>query len=304
MERSRVFLDRPMKQRIKIMNPYSLRTKILQPLLVILVVGQALNSTAADAKPRRGPLPVLMVLADQRDFYYREYSDTRRSLEASGLVVKVAATTTAKSIPSPNTGQPVGTDGAVVPDLRLADVDARNYSAIAFVGGWGSSMYQYAYNDPNLDGVTDNYYMDGFYNGDDNLNDGKMGETKVIVNNLINQFMARSKPVAGICHGVSVLAWARVDGASPLQGKKVASSSIGSPAMVFLGRSYSDNELSLHEQVVMNGGFTNPYSGQYGDPTTVADDVIVDGRIITAENYESASLLGRVIASEILGGNN
>ena len=24
------------------------------------------------------------------------------------------------------------------------------YSAIAFVGGWGSSMYQYAYNDPNV----------------------------------------------------------------------------------------------------------------------------------------------------------
>ncbi len=27
-----------------------------------------------------------------------------------------------------------------------------------------------------------------------------------------------------------------------------------------------------------------------GDPTTVADDVIVDGRIITAENFDSASL--------------
>lgn len=50
---------------------------------------------------------------------------------------------------------------------------------------------------------------------------------------------------SAVCHGVTVLAWARVDGVSP--------SADGS------------------------GG------------TTVADDVIVDGRIITAENYDSAA---------------
>lgn len=276
-----------------------MKTRILQSILAILAVGHALTTHAAPRRP--APLPVLLVIADQRDFHYQEYNDTRRSLQASGLAVKVAATTTARSIPQPNTGQPAGTDGGVVPDLPLSDVNAREYSAIAFVGGWGSSMYQYAYNDPNYDGVTDNFYADAPYNGDNDLNDGKIAEAKVIVNELIKQFIANSKPVAGISHGVSVLAWARVDGTSPLRGKKVASSLMGSPAAYYLGRYYADHELSLHEQIVANGGFTNPYSGQYGDPTTAADDVIVDGRIITGENYDSALLLGRVIAAEVIG---
>lgn len=274
---------------------------MLLSVLVPLLVSQA-AVLGADSPRRPAPLPVLLVIANQ-DFYYQEYGDTRLSLEASGFAVKVAAATTARSIPSPDTGQPSGTDGGVVPDLPLASVSADRYSAIVFVGGWGSSMYQYAYNDPNLDGTVDSFYVESAYNGDDNLNDGKIGETKVIVNQLIQQFLARGKPVAGISHGVSVLAWARVDGGSPLQGKKVASSMTGLPAASYLGRWYADNELSLHEHVVANGGFTNPYSGQYGDPTTVADDVIVDGRIITAENYDSASLFGRVVAGQIKSKN-
>jgi putative intracellular protease/amidase len=278
-----------------------MKMKLLQPLLALLFASHALDSTAADSNIRRTRLPVLMVIADQRDFHYQEYNDTRRSLEASGLTVKVAATTTARSIPHPNTGQSTGTDGSVVPDLRLTDVIAKEYSAVVFVGGWGSSMYQYAYNDPNLDGVTDNFYAHAPYNGDDDLLDGKAGEAKVIVNQMIGQFLATSKPVAGICHGVTVLAWARVDGTSPLQGKKVVSGLATSPSTFFLGRTYADGELTLHEQIVANGGFTNPHTGQFGDPTTASDDVIVDGRIITAENYESAALLGRVIAAQILG---
>jgi len=35
------------------------------------------------------PLPVLMVLADRQDFYYQEYGDTRASLEAAGVPVRV-----------------------------------------------------------------------------------------------------------------------------------------------------------------------------------------------------------------------
>ena len=34
--------------------------------------------------------------------------------------------------------------GNVRPDLALSDVKAEDYSAIVFVGGWGSSMYQYS----------------------------------------------------------------------------------------------------------------------------------------------------------------
>jgi hypothetical protein len=274
-----------------------MKTIRLLPVLGLLIASHATDLMAA-------PKPVLMVLADQHDFYYREYSDTRRSLEASGLTVKVAAATTERTVPTPGTGQPAGVDGGVIPDLPLIKADARNYSAVVFVGGWGSSMYQYAYNDPNLDGTIDSYYADSFYNGDNDLGDGKPSETKAAVNDLINDFVDQDKYVAAICHGVSVLAWARVDGTSPLRGKKIASSVTGSPATFYLGRWYADNELSVHEHVVANGGFTNPYGGQYGNPSTAADDVIVDGRIITAENYTSALLLGRVIAGQILKGKN
>ena len=38
----------------------------------------------------------------------------------------------------------------VFADLALAQVNSGNYSAIVFVGGWGASMYQYAYSDPRI----------------------------------------------------------------------------------------------------------------------------------------------------------
>ena len=276
-----------------------MKMKTILPLLGLLCVGHFLTREASGAEPKRpAPLPVLMVIVNQ-EFHYQEYANARLSLEAARLPVKVAAATTARAIPSPNTGQPANTDGGVQPNLPLSSARARDYSAIVFVGGWGSSMYQYAYIDPNLDGVIDNYYANSLYNGDDNLNDGRAGTNKVVVNQLINDFIAQDKPVAGICHGITVLAWARVNGASPLQGKKVVSGPMGSPATYFLGTSYADNELGLHEQVVINGGFTNPYSGQAGNPTTTADDVVVDGRIITAENYDSAKQLGPVLARQL-----
>jgi len=65
------------------------------------------NPLAAD------PLPVLMVLADRQDFYYRDYGETRIGLEAGGATVQVAATTTAPTYPHPGTGE-TGS-GMVVP---------------------------------------------------------------------------------------------------------------------------------------------------------------------------------------------
>ena len=253
-----------------------------------------------DVVAKSSPLPVLLVIADQRDFYYQEYADTRLALEQAGLEVRVAATTTARSVPHPGTGEPAGTDGGVVPDVGLADVQPAAYSAIAFVGGWGSSMYQYAYNDPNGDGRTDNFYSHGPYNGDDDLRDGRIGLGKALANRLIGAFVAQDKPVAGICHGTTVLAWARVDGVSPLCGRRVSVPFIGSPATFYRGRWFGNFELGQYEQALVNGAIPYRFSGQYGDPSTAADDVVVDGRIITAENYDSAFQFGRVLASEVL----
>ncbi len=261
-------------------------------VLGLLATGQVAHLTAADSSSQPAPLPVLLVIANQ-DFYYREYSETRRSLELSGLTVKVAAATTSRCLPTGGSGQPIGLDGSVVPNLPVAKVDASDYSAIVFVGGWGSSMYQYAYSDPNFDGRIDSYYANSIYNGNG-------GEAKAAANELINDFVAQDKYVAGLCHGVTVLAWARVDGASPLQGKKVCATPGGSPATVYLSKSFANNELGVHEQVVANGAFSSPYSGLIGNPATTADDVVVDGKIITGENYTSAPYLGRVLATLIL----
>lgn len=270
----------------------------------------AATAPAASSRPivdtaagiARRPLPVLLVIADRQDFHYQEYGDTRQSLEEAGLAVRVAATTTGRSLPHPNTGEPEGTDGGVQPDLALHEVRSSDYSAIAFVGGWGASAYQYAFNDPDLDGVTDHFYWHAPYNGDDDLEDGQIGEGKAIVNRLIAGFLAEGKPVAAVCHGTTVLAWARVDGVSPLAGRRVSVPFIGSPAAFYEDRWYGDYELSQYEQVVANGGIANVVSGQYGDPATATDDVVVDGRIITAENYDSARQFGRVIAKQVIAG--
>jgi putative intracellular protease/amidase len=227
------------------------------------------------------PLPVLMVLADRQDFFYREYGETRISLEAAGVAVQVAATTTNPTYPHPGTGE-TGS-GMVVPDIALADVDPADYSAIVFVGGWGSSMYQYAFPGD---------YANNAYDGDP--------ATKAIVNDLIGEFLVQDKYVTAICHGVTVLAWARVDGVSPLSGKTVSVPWIGSPATNYQGQWYGSSQLMQYPQVAANGATANTSSGQYGNPATVADDVVVDGRIITAENFDAALHFGSVIATHVI----
>jgi putative intracellular protease/amidase len=227
-------------------------------------------------------LPVLMVIADQQDFYYQEYNDTRNSIEAAGLTVDVAATTTAPSTPHWNSGQGAG-DGIVVPDLTLASVNEDDYSAIVFVGGWGSSMYQYAFPGD---------YSNNRYDGD--------AATKEIVNDLITEFDAAEKHLGFICHATTIAAWSRIDGVSLMNGKQVSVPYVGSPAVLYNGMLYGSGHLGQYEQAFDNGATPNMVSGQYGDPTTATDDVVVDGRLITAENWDSAAYFGQTIAEQVI----
>jgi Ca2+-binding RTX toxin-like protein len=227
------------------------------------------------------PLPVLMVIADQRDFFYQEYGDTRLSLVEAGLTVRVAARTTNPSTPHWNSGQGASS-GVVTPDLPLSAVNSADYSAIVFVGGWGSSMYQYAF--------TGDYY-DNHYDGN--------AATKSVVNNLINQFSTQNKYIAAVCHATTVLAWARVNGVSPLAGKTVSVPYGGSPGVFWNGTSYSAAQLQQHVQMTANGATPLPH-GWVGNRATDTDDVTVDGRIITAENNFSARHFGRVIAERLI----
>jgi putative intracellular protease/amidase len=167
-------------------------------------------------------------------------------------------------------------------------------------------MYQYAFNDPNFDGIPNNFYQNSFYNGDANLNDGVIAPQKVAVNNLINEFLDDNKPVAGVCHGVTVLAWARVDGVSPLAGKRVAVPLVqGTPAMTYNGTFFSAGfPMGQFIQARDVGAYAFNVSGQYGNPTTVADDVVVDGRIITAQDNNAAFAFGQAIAATVIADAN
>jgi len=235
----------------------------------ITLLGAAQSPAFADS----APLPVLMVIANQ-DFYYREYADTRTSLESQGMNVVVAAATTRLAIPH-------GRNPRVQPNLAVGDVDASDYSAIVFVGGWGSSMYQYAF--------------EGTYNNVAYRADPIVARA---VNELINDFVAQDKYVAAICHGVSVLAYARVDGVSPIAGRTVTAWAGGGPGFKLDGEIFPDVAVATRWHIEKNAG-SMPLSASAGDPLSVADDVYIDGKVITAENFYAARLFGQTIATMV-----
>lgn len=89
-----------------------------------------------------------------------------------------------------------------------------------------------------------------------------------------------AEPETAVNHGVTVLAWARVDGVSPLSPTTSPDRASDYSAIAFVGGwgssmyQYASNDsISVSQQ-----------------PGPVQDDVIVDGRIITGENYDSAAL--------------
>ncbi len=233
------------------------------------------KSPARPSLPRKnaGSKRVLIVIADQH-FFYREYADPRQELEQAGFTVDVAAGNRSPCFPHANSGQ--GADrGGVRPDLTLAEVDPSRYEAIVFSGGWGASMYQFAFA---------GRYDNATYNGNQTI--------KKAANQLINAFAAQDKYICGICNGVSVLAWSRVNGKSLLDGKRVTAPTRAAPSGVYNGRRGAP---SIRWHVEQNGGRLVP-AGSIGHPGSRADDVLVDGRVITAEDDQSAREAGRQLA--------
>jgi putative intracellular protease/amidase len=247
-------------------------TRLRDTVLMAVFTVAAFNaSTAAAAAPQ----PVLMVIANQ-DFHYAEYAAARAALEARGLTVAVAAGEARLAQP-----QGTGVGSPVRPDLTLSMASANRYSAIVFVGGWGASSYQYAFSGT---------YLNTAYR--------PQRATVKEVNRLINEFTIESKPVAAVCHGVTVLAWARVDGVSPLNGRIVVGPAGGTPAFRLGGTSYPDAEQPARWQVEHNGA-TMLTARSVGNPMSATDDVWVDGKIITAENFDAIARLGELLAQSV-----
>ena len=218
------------------------------------------DSKESNAGTAAGKGRVLIVIANQH-FFFREYADPREELERAGFTVEVAAGRKSDCYPHQNSGQ--GRDGGrVSPDFSLSQVDPDRYLAIVFSGGWGSSMYQFAF---------DGRYDNSAYNGNRRV--------KEAANKLIGQFLKDRKYVCGICHGVSVLAWARVNGQSPLDGKQVTAPTIQGPAGIYNGSRAQPASRWNAEQ----NGAKLVAPGSIGNRGSTADDVMVDGNIITAE---------------------
>lgn len=87
------------------------------------------------------PLPVLMVLADQRD-YYKEPAQVKtvEPQQDSAIVFVGGWGSSMYQYATPHVGgMLVGLGDGSVRGVQPA-ADGADYSAIAFVGGWGSSM--------------------------------------------------------------------------------------------------------------------------------------------------------------------
>ena len=220
--------------------------------------------------PRPTGARVLIVIANE-GFFDREYGDPRQELERAGFQVEVAAARRSPCRPHANSGQ--GADGGVVrPDLAITDVDPKRYEAILFSGGWGSSMYQYAFQGS---------YNNRAYNGD--------RRTKEAANRLVNALVEQDKYVCGLCHGVSVLAWSRVNGRSLLAGRRATGPTRQGPAGIYNGQRAQPPSRWNSEQ---NGARMVP-PNSVGDRRTAADDVVIDGKILTGQDDISAREMGR-----------
>lgn len=267
---------RPIDERV--LDPNETLTLRLKPNPAYTIRSQ--NSATAtiidnDVAPTVPIQPVLMVIAN-RDFYYREYSEPRLALEAAGIPVVVGAGSLGLAIPHSGTGYGAG-DGGVRVDVTISAADADNYSAICFVGGWGASMYQFARNFS---------YSNTTYDGTPAVRNA--------VNNLINDFVIQDKYVCGVCFGVSVLAWSRVNGQSLLNDRMATTAHFNSPT--------NNGGFGLYRQHLDANGATAFTGGELGTPVDRSDDVLVDGRIITADNYDSAPLLGRTLSAYLING--
>lgn len=232
----------------------------------------ASEKTSPATKTATSGKRVLIVIANHH-FFYREYGDPRQELERAGIKVTVAAGRKAPCRPHEGSGQ--GADGGIVqPDLALSDVNVDDYDAVLFSGGWGASMYQFAFT---------GRYNDSNYNGDRAI--------KTEANRIINEFLAQDKYTCALCNAVSVLAWARMNGKSPLAGKRVCAPTRQAPPGVYNGR---PGQPSCRWHPETNGARLSP-AGSIGQPGSAVDDVVVDGRIITGEDDISAREMGRRI---------
>ena len=161
-------------------------------------------------------------------FFFQEYDDPRYALELAGVEVVVATGNGGQAVPHPGsyharysgrsvTVQPIAATTAV------ATLSASEFDAMVIVGGWGATAYFDAY--PGTSGTS---WV-------------PVRAHAVHVSRLVGEFLSQYKHVLAICNGVSVLAWARVGGVSPVQGLAVRAPWGAAFPQTYAGRLYGSS---------------------------------------------------------------
>lgn len=234
----------------------------------------------------------VLILIANNGFYYQEYADPRTALEARGIQVTVAAGSMALATPHPNTGQPGGIDGNTQPDIAVSAVEVDDFDGLVIAGGWGASHYYFAHPGTILAPWA------------------PIPARASEVNQLIVDFLNAGKYVMGVCNGVNVLSWARlngqVGGQSPLNGKTVSAPYLNVPPQNYLGVDYDDDPgtASIPGLPMWNfaddNGATVRAKDSVGNPASDADDVSVADLVITVQDNFAAYEGGTVLANLLL----
>ncbi len=202
----------------------------------------------------------------------------RKALEQRGLAVVVAAGSRSDAL-----AQDKRLKVPVRPDVALADADAADYSAIVFVGGWGASSYQYAF---------EGTYANAFYRPDGAVDRRREPADQ----RLRGAGQARGWHLSR-GDGAGVGARGRREPAEGPHGRRMG----GRRSRVRAGWDRVPGVRVPTRAQLEENGATMILSAAVGNPLSSHDDVWVDGRIITAENPAAAAATGKTLAAVLLG---
>ena len=278
------------------------------------------GSVALEAPAHNTPVQVLMVVAND-GFFFQEYFDPWKELETAGIEIEVASGLGGTATPHPGSYHnhknsqndypegvvPLEADRTLSSTLILSQQSAQDYDALVIVGGWGAARYYYDY-----PGVMDESLSTWAPNS---LESSEM-------NRLIGEFLTAQKPVMGVCNGVNVLSWARIEGTSPLNGVSV-SAPWGSAFPQSYPNPYPNGVLTAYtsdwtidgacgetpapncfpmDQFAKDNGAIIRDDSTRLDPQGHARDSVytVDGLIVTVQDNFAARAAGKYLAQRLL----
>lgn len=179
--------------------------------------------------------------------------------------------------------------------LSLESLEAREVPAIVFVGGWGASSYQYAHNDPNTagDAVPTDQFSLNYAKATFDTRDAADYSAVVFVGGWGASVPQSGPGALGIevhCvrQTVEVRHGEMIDRLVTSQAQPERAARPLPVLMVLADRQ------DFYYSIIGGAGRDVLLGGQTvdaaADPTTVADDVVVDGRIITGQDYDNATI--------------